>query len=118
MEKDKSGTRAKDWEKTNYDHMRKDLERLDWQKLFESKSTSDMWEAFKCQLVEIQHRHGPVKMKDKCGRYRKRWVTKDIIILVRKKRVALVRSKRLRTDEAIKEYKESRKELKEPIYPC
>ena len=74
-----------------------------------------MWESFKCQLIGIQDRHVPERMKDKCGNYQEPWITRDIMSLAKKKKEALVRSKRLRTDEALEEYKECRKELKEGV---
>jgi len=62
-----------------------------------------MWESFKCQLIGIQDRHVPVRVKDKCGKYREPWITMDMMRLAKKKKEAFLRSKRLRTDEALKE---------------
>ena len=77
-------------------NIRQDLESIDWGRLFEGKSISDMWESFKCQLIGIQDQHVPVRMKSKCGKYRESWITRDIMSFVKKKKEAFVRSKRFR----------------------
>ena len=90
VDKDKSGPWVKvlNWEKTNYNNVRQDLESVDWGRLF--KSTSDIWESFKCQLIGIQDWHVPVRMKDKSGEYWKPWITRDIMSLVKKKKEAFI----------------------------
>lgn len=42
--------------------------RVDGEHLLLGKSTSNMWEYFKDQLVRIQDQHVPVKMKDRDGK--------------------------------------------------
>ena len=67
---DKSGpwVRVRNWARGNYLQIRQELGNVDWELLFEGKSTSGMWEAFKGRLIEVQERHVPVKMKNRNGR--------------------------------------------------
>ena len=83
--------------------------------MFEGKSTSGMWEAFKCKLIGMQDRHIPVRMKDKYGKFWEPWITRDIVNLVKEKKEAIVKARRLGTHEASVEYKESRKKLKQGV---
>ena len=63
----------------------------------------------------MQIRHVPVKRKDRKGRIRKPWITSEIVGLIKKKKEAYIRSRQLKTDEALEEYAESRKELKQGV---
>ena len=70
VEKDRSSPRVKvlNWGKANYNSIRQELGNVDWGRLFEGKSTSDMWESFKSQLLTIQDKYVSVKMKYKDGK--------------------------------------------------
>ena len=117
MEKDEWRPKGKvlDWGKANFSGIRQKLAAVDWERLFEDKSTSGMWESFREQLVGMQDRHVPVKKKDRKGRIREPWITREIEGLVKMKREAYVRSRQLKTEGALEKYKESRKELKQGI---
>ena len=54
--------------KANYIQIRQELGNVDWERLFEGKFMSGMWAAFKGQLIEVQDKHVPGKMKDRNGR--------------------------------------------------
>jgi len=107
--------RVLNWGKANYSRIRQELVAVDWERLFGGKSTSGMWESFKEQLIRLQDRHVPVKRKDRKGRIREPWITREIEDLIKKKREAYVRSRQLKTDGALEEYRESRKELKRGV---
>ena len=72
MDKDKCSPQVKvlNWGKDNYNSISQELKNVDWGQMFEGKSTSGMWEAFKCKLIGIQDQHIPVRMKDKYGKFR------------------------------------------------
>ncbi|PLS49478.1 hypothetical protein CYV29_15670, partial [Carnobacterium maltaromaticum] len=117
MDKDESGPKGKvlNWGKANYTKIRQELGNVDWEQLFEGKSTCDMWEAFKERLISVQERHVPVKMRDRNGKIREPWMTGEIVRLAKRKKEAYIRSRRLMKDEALKEYRECRTNLKRGI---
>ena len=88
---------------------------MDWEWQFEGKSTSDMQDAFKGKLIEVQDRHVPTKMKGRNGRIWEPWMTREIVSLVKRKKEAYDRPRHLKTDKALEEYSESRRELKHEI---
>jgi len=63
----------------------------------------------------IQDRHVRVRMKDKYGKFREAWITRDTVSLVKKKKETVFKFKRLGTHGASVEYKESRKKLKQGV---
>eukprot|EP00061_Rhincodon_typus_P018301 g47418.t1 len=73
-----------------------------------------MWESFKGQLIRVQDQHVPLKMEDKDNKIQEPWMTRDIQSLVKNKE-AYVRLRKLRSNEAIEEYKESSKEIKKKL---
>ena len=73
-----------------------------------------MWESFKNQLLTIQDKYVPVKMKDKDGKIWEPWMTRETVSLVKKKE-AYINFRKLKTDKVLKEYKDSRKELKQVL---
>lgn len=80
------------------------------------KSTSDM--SVKGQLLDVQNPHVPVKrwghdgvMMGKEGT----WMTKEVVNLIKQKKEAHARFKRLESAKAFDEYKEGRRELKQMI---
>jgi len=109
MGKDKCSPQVKmlNWGKANYKNVRQELMNVHWGQMFEGKSASGMWEAFKCKLIEIQDRHVPVRMRDKYGKFREPWLTRDSVCLVRKKKEAFIKARRSGTHEASVENKES-----------
>ena len=95
VEKDRSSPRVTvlNWGKANYDSIRQELGNVDRGRQFDGKSISDMWESFKSQLLTIQ----------------------DKYIAVKKKKEAYINFRKLKTDKALEEYKENRKELKQGL---
>ena len=51
-------------------------------------------------MIGVQDRHVPVKRKDRKGRIREPWMTREIVSLVKKKKDAYMRSRQLKTDKA------------------
>lgn len=47
----------------------------------------NMWESFKGQLVKVQDQHVPVRRSDKDNKVREPWMIKEVVILIRKKKV-------------------------------
>ena len=52
-------------------------------------------------------------MKDRYGKFREPCITRDIVSLVKQKKEAFVKARRLGRHETIVEYKESKKKLKQ-----
>eukprot|EP00061_Rhincodon_typus_P001908 g16106.t1 len=102
MDKDKCRCQVKvlNCGKVNCNNIRQELKNVDWRQMFEAKSTSGMWEPFKCMLLGTHDRHVPVRMKNKYGKLREPWITRDIVNLVKKKKEAFIRARRLGTREA------------------
>jgi len=117
MDKDKCSPPVKvlNWGKANYNNIRPELKNVGWGQMSEGKSTSGMWDAFNSKLTGFQDRHIPVRMKDKYDKFRKLWITGDIMSRVRKKKEAFVNARRLGTHEVSVDYKESRKKLKQGV---
>eukprot|EP00061_Rhincodon_typus_P013704 g40238.t1 len=74
--------------KLNYDNIRPEWDNVDWRQLFDGKSTSDMREYFKWQLIRVQERHIPMRMKDKYGKLCEPSMMRDVKTLVKKKKEA------------------------------
>ncbi|XP_067909624.1 uncharacterized protein [Heterodontus francisci] len=98
--------RVLNWGKANYTKIRQELGNVDLEQLFEGISTFDMWEAFKERLINVQERHVPVKMRGRNGKIREPWMTVEILRLATRKKEAYIRSRRLKKDEALKEYRD------------
>eukprot|EP00061_Rhincodon_typus_P015021 g42465.t1 len=47
-----------------------------------------MWEYFKQQLIRPREWHVPARMKNKCGKLREPWMTRDVMTFVKKKKEA------------------------------
>ncbi|XP_059809285.1 uncharacterized protein LOC132382840 [Hypanus sabinus] len=88
MEKDRTGPRVEifNWRKANFEGMRRDLERVDWVKLFYGKDVIEKWRSFKGEIMRVQNLYVPVRVKGKVKGLRAPWFSRDIINLVQKKR--------------------------------
>ena len=88
MEKGRTGPRVEvfDWRRANFEGMRRDLERVDWVKLFYGKDVIEKWRLFKDEIMRVQNLYVPVRWKGKCKGLKAPWFSRDIRNLVRNKR--------------------------------
>ena len=68
------------------------MKNVDWGQMFEGKSTFGIWEAFMCKLIGIQDQHIPVRMKDKYGKFREPWITRNIVSFVKERNEAFIKA--------------------------
>ena len=88
MDKDRSGPKVEvlNWKKAKFEEMRKDLNSVDWERLFYGKDVIGKWEAFKGEILRVQSLYVPVRIKGKVKRNKEPWFSRDIATLIRKKR--------------------------------
>eukprot|EP00061_Rhincodon_typus_P013266 g39532.t1 len=117
MEKDRTSPQVKvlNWSRANFGDIRQDLAEVNWVNLFEGKGTTGKWEAFKSVISRVQGQYVPVRVKGKAGRFRDPWLTRDIEVLVRKKKKAYIRFKRSGSSDFLDDYKKCRSTLKREI---
>ena len=117
MEKDRTGPRVEifDWRKANFEEMRRDLERVDWGKLFYGKDVIEKWRSFKDEIMRVQNLYVPVRLKGKVKGLKAPWFSRDIRNLVRKKRDVYNRYRQHGVKELLEEYKECKRNLKKEI---
>ncbi|XP_059826924.1 uncharacterized protein LOC132394603 [Hypanus sabinus] len=117
MEKDRTGPRVEifDWRKANFEGMRRDLERVDWVKLFYGKDVIEKWRSFKGEIMRVQNLYVPVRVKGKVKGFRAPWFSRDIRNLVQKKRDVYNRYRQHGVKELLEEYKECKRNLKKEI---
>jgi hypothetical protein len=78
---------VKNWKKANWDRMRKEVSRVNWQREFKDKSVEGMWKVFKTQLLAAVKKIVPMKKVGGSGRAA--WITKNIMAAIRKKKLWL-----------------------------
>ncbi|XP_059807923.1 uncharacterized protein LOC132382078 [Hypanus sabinus] len=115
MEKDRTGPRVEifDWRKANFEGMRRDLERVDWVKLFYGKDVIEKWRSFKGEIMRVQNLY--VRVKGKVKGLRAPWFSRDIRNLVQKKRDVYNRYRQHGVKELLEDYKECKRNLKKEI---
>jgi Reverse transcriptase (RNA-dependent DNA polymerase)/Endonuclease-reverse transcriptase len=101
------------WDKANYQEMRNELSGVDWAAELQGQNIEEKWRKFKLILENSTTRHVPVR---KCRNTTKpRWLSRDLVKLVRKKKRAWKEYKLARTDETRDRYKAIEYELKNKI---
>jgi hypothetical protein len=75
---------VKNWKRANWDRMRKEVSRVNWQREFRDKSAEEMWTMFKTKLLMAAKKNVPTKKVGGSGRAA--WMTKEIMAALRKKK--------------------------------
>ena len=95
--------------------MRKDLNSVDWDRLFYGKDVIGKWEAFKGEILRVQSLYVPVRIKGKVKRNKEPWFSRDIATLIRKKREFFDMYRKRGVNQVLDEYKKCKKMLKKEI---
>jgi hypothetical protein len=101
------------WNQANFENMRDELSLIDWQAVFVNKNTEECWTIFTEKLrrsAEINVPRKNVKINGK-----QKWLTREIIRMVRRKKTAWREYKHTGTAEAREEYLTLEKDLKKSI---
>ena len=69
----------------------------------------------KSKLRGIQDQNISVRMKDRYGKFQEPCITREIVSLVKRKKEAFVKARRLGRHKTIVEYKENKKTLKQGV---
>jgi hypothetical protein len=77
------GEKRRNWNKGDYDSIRKRLRETDWEALLNKRRTEENWQAFK-QVVEKCVENSVPYYRDRKN-YRPKWLTKEVMSVVRKK---------------------------------
>jgi hypothetical protein len=101
------------WDKADWDTMRLEMETIDWDRLFANKNVEENWLSFRNKLMDCAERNIPRRMIKVVAR--QRWVTNEIIKLIRMKKRRWREYKLYKTTEARIAYEEVEKELKKKI---
>ena len=101
------------WRKANFDKIRKDMEDLDWYGLFERLNVEEMWEIFKNEVTKTVEKNVPMCQILRSNR--QRWMSKQIVGLLRRKKKCWKIHKRDRTQHSREEYEKAAKEVKYAI---
>jgi hypothetical protein len=101
------------WERANVECMRMEIEAVDWDEIFKDGNAEENWNSFRKILTDCTERNIPkivVKMSGK-----QRWVTQEIIRLIRMKKRRWREFRLYQTNEARLAYEVVEKELKKKI---
>jgi Reverse transcriptase (RNA-dependent DNA polymerase)/Endonuclease-reverse transcriptase len=101
------------WDKADFMQMKRELSSVDWAATLNGKSVEHQWEKFKNILEASAERYIPVKTITNSNR--PRWLSKDLVKLVRKKKRAWKEYKISGTLESREKYISIEKDLKVKI---
>ena len=82
----KNRDRTLNWAKADYKSIREYLKHINWYQLFSNKSVEEAWEALKEKLNEATVKYVPFSTPN--NPEEPKWLNRDIIRLVRKKKRA------------------------------
>ena len=80
-----ASTTGRDYNKADYEGMRKELEEVDWPMLLGSRPMEDAWLRFKRIYNNLEDRYIPMKRSTTCSRKKPKWLNNKAINMVKKK---------------------------------
>jgi hypothetical protein len=80
-----ASTTGRDYNKADYEGMRKELEEVDWPMLLGSRPMEDAWLRFKRIYNNLEDRYIPMKRSTTGGRKKPKWLSNKAINMVKKK---------------------------------
>ena len=101
------------WRRAKFQEIKDDLRRVDWKRIMESLNRHDCWDKFKSEINRVTERYVPLKCVKKPGR--PRWITREILRLLRQKREAWRKYKKEMSLKNRDEYEELSKRVKKSI---
>ena len=102
-----------DYPRANFDRMREELRKHEWEKEMEGRTVEDIWKKIKGRLHELMTKHVP--MKRACKTNNPLWIDNETKMLIRKKRAAWKKWKERNNETNRMEYKKLEKEVKKKI---
>ena len=88
--------------KGNYTEIRNDINNIDWENELRGKNTEESWEILENVLKESIERNIPMQKVGKT--FKKKWVTKETINVVKEKHKAYKKYRKLKTNESKDDY--------------
>ncbi|XP_067871117.1 sperm associated antigen 8 [Heterodontus francisci] len=88
MQKSKGKNKVEhlDWKRANFNAVRRDLARAEWNQKLSGMAVSQQWVIFKEEMLQVQTRNIPMKVKDKGTKNRAPWLTREIELMMKQKR--------------------------------
>jgi hypothetical protein len=105
--------RRRNWRRGDYEEIRKRLRETDWETVLSSERTEENWETFKKIIVNCVNDQVPYHKA--FNNSRPRWMSKEIMSLVRRKRAAWKSYKQHPSAENAERYNSLEKEVKNKV---
>jgi hypothetical protein len=105
--------KCKLWKNANYEEMNADFRRTDWNRQLLNLNAEEAWNKFRSILDSCIEKHVPTIEIIDNGR--PRWLTKEIVNLIRRKKKAWKAYRLYRTAELAERYEKLEKEVKNKI---
>ena len=109
---DVSSQKIPNFDKANFDNIRKFLCETDWDTLLHDKNASEMFSVLKGILHECTDRFIPFKNRRLQGRNKPRWMSRDLKHLITRKRKLYKAYKRTKNNAILNEYRAIIRETK------
>ena len=88
--------------KGNYPEIRNDINMIDWENELRGKDTEESWGILESVIKESVERNVP--MQKVCKTFKKKWMTQEVLNVVKEKHKAYKKYRRLRTNESKDDY--------------
>ena len=98
------------WKRADFISIRRDLDEVDWRSEFEGRNTQEKWIFFSKTILDAIEIHVPKSKGAKVNR--RKWVTNEIVGLLRKKKNAWKKYKKDRSMRNKSEYDDAAKKVK------
>lgn len=94
--------------KGNYQEIRSDVDRIDWDNALQGKDTEESWQMLERVVKESIERNIPMQ---KIGnKFKKKWMTKETLSVVKEKHRAYKKYRKLGTEESKESYNKAKQE--------
>jgi hypothetical protein len=113
VEKVKTTKTCKQWKRANYQSMRSEMDVIRWEEELRDMDAESAWKKFRSVLDDCVEKHVPTIEIYDTGR--PKWLTKDIVKLIRQKKKSWKTYKTYGTAEARERYEKLEKEVKNRI---
>lgn len=107
------GEKRLNWNRANFGEIRQELAEIDWKRKLKYGKADDNWETFKSIINKVTDKHVPKTVYKNMGR--PRWVNRDILQMLKKKKSIWTRLKREGGDLNRREYNDIEKQVKKAI---
>ena len=107
-----AGGKSHDWYRAKFTEMRRELS-IDWEMAMRNMNVQEMWDVFKMRVNTAIENHVPLRQNKRIGK--PKWLSREILVLIEKKRKAWCRWKACASAEREREYKGLEKLVKKKI---